>query len=180
MSEIITVIAKLSGLTFVLTSMLAMGLSLTIKQIDPRGIHYFYGIYWPKKLSKQPATQYLMAMADKDGNILEAGKSYKLTLPKDVPVKQFWSLIIYDLETWAFIYTPEKRPGLSSSTDLKTMKKNKDGSITLYFGPKAPEGQETNWIPTAGKRPFPVLRVYGGTEKFWDKSWTMPDIKLVK
>jgi hypothetical protein len=63
---------------------------------------------------------------------------------------------------------------------MKTMKKNKDGSITLYFGPKAPKGQESNWIPTAGKRPFPVLRVYGGTEKFWDKSWTMPDIELVK
>jgi hypothetical protein len=34
--------------------------------------------------------------------------------------------------------------------------------------------------PTAGKKPFWALRVYGGTEKFWDKSWTMPDVELVK
>jgi hypothetical protein len=60
------------------------------------------------------------------------------------------------------------------------MQKNKDGSTTLYFGPKAPKGQKSNWIPTGGKKPLPVLRVYGGTEKFWNKSWTMPDVKLVK
>jgi hypothetical protein len=34
--------------------------------------------------------------------------------------------------------------------------------------------------PTGVKRPFPVLRVYGGTAKFWDKSWKMPDVKLVE
>jgi hypothetical protein len=96
-----------------------------------------------------------------------------------VPVKQFWSLIIYDLETVAFIYSPEERAGLSSF-DLPMMKKNNDGSVTLYFGPKAPKGLESNWIPTSGKKPFPVVRMYGGEEEFWDKSWEMPDVKLVK
>ncbi len=148
-------------------------------QIDPRAVHYFYGIYWPNKLSKQPATQYLMAMADKDGNELQAGKTYKLTLPKDIPVKQFWSLIVYDLETYSFIYSPEMKPGLSSLNDSKTMKKNADGGVTLYFGPKAPKGLDRNWIPTAGKKPFPVMRFYGGTDKFWDRSWIMPDVELV-
>jgi len=143
-------------------------------------VHYFYGIYWPNKLSKQPATQYLMAMADKDDNELKAGKTYKLTLPKDMPVKQFWSLIVYDLETYAFIYSPQMRPGLSSLNDSKTMKKNADGGVTLYFGPKAPKGLESNWIPTSGKKPFPVMRFYGGTKAFWDKSWKMPDVELVK
>ena len=148
-------------------------------QIDPRAVHYFYGIYWPKKLSKQPATQYLMAMADKDGNVLEAGKSYKLTLPKDVPVKQFWSLIVYDLETYSFIYSPLMRPGLSTF-DLPNMKKTADGGVTLYFGPEAPDGLESNWIPTSGKKPFPVMRFYGGTAEFWDRSWKMADVELVE
>jgi hypothetical protein len=148
-------------------------------QIDPRAVHYFYGIYWPNKLSKQPATQYLMAMADKDGNELQAGKSYKLTVPKDVPVKQFWSLIVYDMETYSFIYSPQMRPGLSTF-DMANMKKNEDGGVTIYFGPKAPPGLESNWIPTAGKKPFPIMRFYGGTEAFWDKSWKMPDVELVK
>ena len=148
--------------------------------LDNRADRYFIGTYYPKKVGPQPATQYLFALADEDGNELHAGKTYSFTMPAKAPIKQFWSLIVYDLETWAFIYTPEARQGLSSANDMETMQKNKDGSITLYFGPKAPKGQESNWIPTGGKRPFPVLRVYGGTEKFWDKSWTLPDVKLVK
>jgi len=148
--------------------------------IDTRAERYFAGTYYPKKVGPQPATQYLFALADEDGNELEAGKTYSFTMPANPPIKQFWSLIIYDVETWAFIYTPENLPGLSSAIDGETMQKNKDGSTTLYFGPKAPKGKESNWIPTGGKKPLPVLRVYGGTEKFWDKSWTMPDVKLVK
>jgi len=148
--------------------------------IDNRSDRYSISTLFPPKVGPQPATQYLFALADKDGNELQAGKTYSFTMPANAPIKQFWSLLVNDLDTWAFIYTPEGRIGLSSANDMKTMQKNKDGSITLYFGPKAPKGQESNWIPTAGKKPFPVLRVYGGTEKFWDKSWKMPDVELVK
>ena len=137
-------------------------------QIDPRAVHYFYGIYWPNKLPKQPATQYLMAMADKDGNELQAGKTYKLTLPKDVPVKQFWSLIVYDMETYAFIYSPLMRPGLSTF-GMANMEKNEDGGVTLYFGPKAPKGLESNWIPTSGKKPYAMFRFYGPEDAFYNK-----------
>lgn len=147
--------------------------------IDTRAERYFIGTYYPQKVGPKPATQYLFALADAEGNELEAGKTYSFTMPANPPLEQFWSLIVYDLETWAFIYTPEQLPGLSSANDAKTMKKNKDGSTTLYFGPKAPKGHESNWIPTAGKKPLPVLRVYGGTDKFWDKSWTMPDVEMV-
>jgi hypothetical protein len=59
------------------------------------------------------------------------------------------------------------------------MKQNADGSTTLYFGPEAPEGWESNWIPTSGKAPIPVMRFYGGTEEFWNRSWEMPDVELV-
>ena len=148
--------------------------------LDDRAIRYYIGTYYPKQLPKLPATQYLFALADKDGKTLQAGKNYSFTMPAKVPVKEFWSLIVYDLETMAFIYSPEDRQGLSSAIDLPNMKKNTNGSVTLYFGPKAPKGLESNWIPTSGKRPLPVIRIYGGTEKFWDKSWKMPDVKLVK
>jgi hypothetical protein len=55
-----------------------------------------------------------------------------------------------------------------------------DGSVTLYFGPKAPEGLENNWIPTAGKLPVPFVRFYGPTDAFFDKTFKMPDVELVK
>jgi hypothetical protein len=146
--------------------------------LDTRADRYYIGTYYPKQLPKLPATQYLFALADKDGNPLQAGKTHKFTMPAKVPVKQFWSLIVNDIETLAFIYSPEQRAGLSTF-DLPNMKKNEDASVTIYFGPKAPEGLESNWIPTSGKKPFPVVRIYGGTEEFWDKSWKMPDVELV-
>lgn len=57
---------------------------------------------------------------------------------------------------------------------------NADGSVDLYVGPEAPTGMESNWIPTQGKRPFPVMRMYGPDEAFWDKSFKLPDPELVK
>ena len=79
----------------------------------------------------------------------------------------------------AFIYTKEGRVGLSSK-QLADMKKDSDGSVTLYFGPKAPKGLDSNWIPTSGKRPFPLVRFYGPTDDFYNKTFKMPDVKLVK
>ncbi len=126
-----------------------------------------------------PATVYLFAIADNEGKPLEAGQLYKLRVPADMPVKQFWSLIVYDYATWAFIYSREERVGLSSY-DVGNMKKNADGSVDIYFGPKAPEGLESNWIPTAGKKPAPIMRIYDGDERFWSRAFTLPDVERVK
>jgi hypothetical protein len=147
--------------------------------LDNRADRYYTGTFFPKKIGEKPATQYLFALADSDGNELQGGKTYSFTMPADVPAQQFWSLIIYDLETMSFIYSPQERAGLSSF-DLQNMKKNEDGSVTIYFGPEAPDGLESNWIPTSGKRPLPTVRIYGGTEEFWDRSWEMPDVELVE
>jgi len=147
--------------------------------IDKRSDRFFIGTFYPKKVGPKPATYYLISPRDKDGNQLKAGKTYSLTIPKDMPVKQFWSLIVYDRDTWAFIYNPEKRAGLGSF-DLPEMKKNTDGSVTLYFGPKAPSGLESNWIPTSGKSPVPTLRFYGATDAFFNRTFKMPDVELVK
>jgi hypothetical protein len=35
--------------------------------------------------------------------LLASTKTYSLTVPKDVPVGNFWSLTVYDMATWAFI-----------------------------------------------------------------------------
>lgn len=147
--------------------------------LDNRADRYFIGTYYPKKLGSQPATQYLFPLADGDGNDLQAGKTYSFTMPAEVPVEQFWSLIVYDLETFAFIYSPYERAGLSSF-DLPNLQTNSDGSVTLYFGPEPPAGRQSNWIPTEGKRPLPTMRFYGGTEEFWNRSWEMPDVELVE
>ena len=56
------------------------------------------------------------------------------------------------METWAFIYTKEERPGLSSR-EIPKMKKNADGSVTLYVGPKAPKGLRTTGSRRRARRP---------------------------
>ena len=58
---------------------------------------------------------------------------------------------VYERATWAFINNPLDRAGLDS-LHKDTMKMNADGSVDLYFGPSAPAGLETNWIPTAAIR----------------------------
>ncbi|MBP3956133.1 DUF1254 domain-containing protein [Gemmata sp. G18] len=146
--------------------------------IDLRAAQYLWCTYVPKVLSDDPAVQYMVALGDANGKLLEAGKTYKVDVPKEMPVKQFWALTVYDHATFGFIYTDSKRTTLSSY-DLEKLKKNTDGSVTLYVGPKAPEGMESNWIPTAGKRPMPTIRFYGPSEEFNKKAFKMPDFTVV-
>jgi hypothetical protein len=73
---------------------------------------------------------YLAPIADSSGQPLEAGKTYKLRVPKDVPAKEFWALTVYDCATWAFIPNPLDRAGLGSF-NKDTMKVNADGSINF-------------------------------------------------
>ena len=147
---------------------------------DNRAVHpWFTAIYFPAKVAPRPATMYLATARDKDGNLFKAGQTYALTVPKDVPVNKFWSLTVYDMETWAFIYTPEERPGLSSR-EIPKMKKNADGSVTLLVGPKSPQGLESNWIPTAGKTPYLMFRFYGPEEAFYNKTFKLADVKHVE
>ncbi|WP_148861332.1 DUF1254 domain-containing protein [Marinobacter fonticola] len=144
-----------------------------------RAAQYFWATYFPKKASDTPPTAYMAAMADNDGKQLEAGKLYKVNVPADMPVKQFWALTVYDRATFAFIYSASNRTTLSSY-DIDTMEKNTDGSVTLYVGPKAPDGLESNWIPTSGKRPLPTIRFYGPTDAFYKKTFKMPDFEVVQ
>lgn len=148
-------------------------------QIDWRAAAWFFFTIYPRVLSEQAGTVYLSPLADTTGQPLQAGKTYKVTVPKDIPAKQFWSLTIYDRATWAFIMSPSGRVGLGTF-DLSTMKTNADGSVDVYFGPNAPAGLASNWIPTMGKEPYPWLRLYGPGDAFWNKAFKMPDVELVK
>ena len=146
--------------------------------IETKALQYFQCTYVPKVLSDNPATQYIMAMNDSAGELLKAGQTYKVNVPAEVPVKQFWALTVYDKATYSFIYSESNRTTLSSY-DLPDMKKNEDGSVSIYVGPEAPEGLESNWIPTRGKRPMPMFRLYGPTEEFNNKTFKMPDFEAV-
>lgn len=124
-------------------------------------------------------SQYAMATVDAEGNYLDGGKTYRLHLPPDIPVNNFWSLIPYDTQTRSVLQTDQRDTALTS--DSGTVQANADGSVDVYFGPKAPAGKESNWIQTvAGKGWFTMLRLYGALEPWFDKTWRPGEITLVR
>ncbi len=147
--------------------------------IDARANRYFFATYYPRSYYTPPANIYIFTMLDKDGHAIDGDKLYKLKIPRNMPVKHFWSLILYDADTWAFIYNRENKAGISSY-EMDKLKKDPDGGVTLYFGPRPPKGLENNWIPTAGKRVAPCIRFYGAKQGIIDRSWKMPDVELVR
>jgi hypothetical protein len=120
---------------------------------------------------------YLEASKDRDDHWLDGGKTYQLHVPPNAPVKQFWSFTVYDNESRCFVDTSEQ-PDRSSRDNIA---KNPDGSVDLFFGPKAPAGKPaTNWIETLpGRGWFTYFRLYGPTQPYFDRTWVLPDIEEV-
>jgi hypothetical protein len=144
--------------------------------IDARGVVYTVGFIGIKKLGT--AQFYLLNFKDKVGNQLDGGKTYRLRVPGDPPVKQYWSVTAYDRQTHALIKNLDRASCASNDTAVQ---KGVDGSVEVYFGPKAPEGKESNWVPTDPKRSFEVLfRAYGPKKELFEKTWKLPDVEEVK
>jgi len=144
--------------------------------VDGRGALY-YAVYTSVK-NLGAATFYLMTAKDESGQYLDGGKNYKLSLPKDVPARNFWSVIAYDSAnaTW---FENQPKAGVASSD--KGVKVKGDGTIDIYFGPKAPAGEQANWVPTTPKNNYWLyFRFYGPEPAVFTKSWQLPDLEEVK
>ena len=142
--------------------------------------HYPYIAVSPAMAIKMVGvgSQYGMVFVDSEGNYLDGSKNYLLTLPKGIPAKDFWSVVLYDPQTRSTLQTPQTAfPRLNSQRGDVEM--NEDGSCTVYFGAKAPVGKKKNWIPTVpGKGFFAILRLYGPLEPWFDKTWRSGERKI--
>lgn len=104
-------------------------------QLDQRAAYTFQAITMAEGMVKPlvgAGSQYMGTDHDSTGAWLDGGKNYRLQVPVNVPVKEFWSVTVYDNMTRSMVQTDTNKPALSSYDKLKP---NPDGSIDLYFGP---------------------------------------------
>ncbi len=143
--------------------------------VDGRGLAYSYAYFSAKHLGA--GQYYLMTTRDGNGEKLAGANTYSLNVPPNPPVKLYWSSTIYNRETHAVI---RDKKWSSRSSNTPGLQQNADGSVNLYFGPTAPAGKESNWVPTDAKGRFEVLfRLYGPEKRFFEKKWLLPDIEKI-
>ena len=143
--------------------------------VDSRGIALasFFG----PTASLGKGSFYLASYVDANGQPLQGEKTYRLRVPANAPVREFWALTIYDKET-AALFRESTRLTLGSLD--KGLRKNADGSVDVYIGPKAPPAQESNWLYTPpGKSWWPWFRFYGPEQALFSKTWKLPEIEKV-
>ena len=122
---------------------------------------------------------YLSSYKDNVGAFLNGSSAYRLTVPANVPIANFWSVTVYDNATRSMIRNDQQRIDRGSTDELEV---NADGTVDLYFGPEIPKGgTESNWIQTnEGGGWFVLFRFYGPEKPYYDRSWKLNDFEKIK
>jgi hypothetical protein len=120
----------------------------------------------------------MITYTDANGDYLIGSNTYRLNVPAEVPVAQFWQIPVYEVRTRALIQNEQGRTSLAGNREMVA---NADGSFDLWFAPELPEGvPESNWvqtIPDAGW--FTLPRLYAPLEPILNKEWRWNDIERV-
>jgi hypothetical protein len=157
----------------------------TIQEIDQRATWFYEAVSSTKGMvnpTPGAGQVYMTTKRDANGDLLRADKNYKLHVPADVPVKQFWSLTLYSENT----RRPYENGGteisdVSLDSRMEQLQYNEDGSTDLYIGPDAPEGLESNHLKTVGDDGwFVYFRLYAPEQPFFDKSFKLADFEVVE
>ena len=152
------------------------------RMLDDRvAFHYYATGITPAMTTPKVGTGsvYEIGSVDKNGDPLDGGKTYTVTLPAPIPAANFWSFMVYDNHTRSILETDQVTGGVDSNSPK--LKLNGDKSATVYFGPKPPEGKEGNWVQTMpGKGYNVLLRLYGPEQAWFDKTWMPGDFELVE
>jgi hypothetical protein len=152
-----------------------------VLNLDARTL-YFYATWGvtPATIVKMVGvgSQYAYTEHDAAGQYLDGGKTYRLHLPPDIPVKEFWSVTVYDPQTRSMLQTDQQIP--ETSSQKKGIRINPDTSVDVYFGPQPLPGKEANWIQTIpGKGWMVIVRLYGPLEPWFDQTWRPGEIELL-
>ncbi|MBI9064423.1 MAG: DUF1254 domain-containing protein [Marinilabiliaceae bacterium] len=143
--------------------------------------HYMATGITPAMATPKPGTGsvYAFTAHDSEAKYLDGSKTYKVTMPAPIPAKDFWSFMVYSTQHRSMLETDQKFAGLDNlNPDVKP---NNDGSYTIWFSPEPPKGHKGNWIQTIPEKGFCVLiRLYGPTEPWFNKTWKPDDLIQVE
>jgi hypothetical protein len=155
------------------------------RQLNAR-TSFFYGVTGITPAMAMRVTgvgsQYLWTILDANKQPFDGAKTYKVTLPKDIPQANFWSFTLYDNQSRSMLDTPQRYPRAGSqSYPSPAAEPDADGSTTVYFSPTQPTGvKRGNWIQTMpGKGFIPALRLYSPLEPFFAKTWRPSEVEMV-
>jgi hypothetical protein len=128
-------------------------------------------------VNKANETKYFYQDLDSAGARLNGTNRYTVTFAKDAlpPVRGFWSLTVYNQHHF-FEANALKRYSLG--TKNKGLKRNADGSMTLYVQAESPgRGKEANWLPAPANADFSLyVRAYWPDEAINNGTWTPPAV----
>lgn len=143
--------------------------------VDERGLLFSFAFFTPRRLGQ--GQFWTMTQKDNLGSPLEGNASYRLRVPANVPARQFYSITLYDRQTHAFI---RNTPSTSKSSVTPGLRRNRDGTVDLFFGPNPPRGWVNNAILTNPSRRFEAMaRFYGPERSLFDHSWVLPNIERI-
>jgi hypothetical protein len=146
------------------------------------GFHYWATGVTPAMFAKMvgKGSQYAAAFTDSSHQVLDGSKTYKVHLPPNIPAKDNWSFTLYDNQTRSCLQTDQRFPSVNSFD--KGLVTNPDGSTDVWFGPKLPQGApDANWAQTIpGKGWNMLFRLYGPLDPWFDKTWRVGEVELVK
>jgi hypothetical protein len=151
-------------------------------ELDERTTWFYEAVSSTKGMLNPTVGQgqvYMTTKRDANDQLLRADRTYRLSIPAGVPVAHFWSVTLYSEQT--------RRPYDNGGTDVRSVSidsltqdlmENPDGSIDLYIGASCPHGKDSNYLRTVDDDGwFVYFRLYGPTEPFFDKTWTLPDFE---
>jgi len=106
---------------------------------------------------------YPMTRVTASGETIDTGRhNYTLTFPPGQlpPVNAFWSVTMYDGKSQLLIRNPINRY-LINSPMLPGMRKNPDGSLSIFIRKESPGAdKEANWLPAPDGPVYLVMRLY--------------------
>ena len=147
---------------------------------EDRIFNHFYfsgGMYRSFDATKPSSTAYLMTAKDGAGHGLDASRTYRIRIPAGVPMKDFWSIILYGVKSRTFANTPK----FTVSSNDEGLVVNGDGSIDLYLGPRPVAGFEVNTVVTNPEEDgFLMFRLYGAKPELWEREWRLGDPEPVR